>query len=577
MDLLKGIAASPGVAQGRAYVMTCADRGLVPRRFVEEADIEEELMRFEAALAKAEAELLALRNDVAERLGPADADIFAAQALVVRDRTLYDDVVAVVRQKHVNIEVALAEVGEKFLRAFEQIPDAYVRERAADLRDVGRRVLASLIVSHCPTPTDIPEGSILVADELLPSATASLELTRVKAIVTEKGGKFAHSSILARSMRMPALTGVPEAMLKIEMGDYLIVDGVAGVVLINPDDSVRRQYDRVEADLRSYRAELQKTADLPSVARDGMVVPLLANVSKLADTEAAFLYKADGIGLYRTEFGFSIRSAFPTEDEQYEFLVRAAARFHPRKVVFRLLDVGGDKVLPYFPLPVSRNPSLSQRGIRLLLKNPDVLRRQLRVFLRISADHPVSILLPVVGGLEEVRATRALVKEVMEALHAEGRSFNPAVAIGAMIEVPSAAILAAALLKEVDFISLGTNDLVQYVLAADREEETVADYYQPLHPAVLRLIGLVADAAESAGRPLSICGEMAGNPRYTELLLGLGLRELSVAPGELLEVKSAIRGATLARARALATEALTLGSVAEVEALLERALEVRSS
>jgi len=376
---------------------------------------------------------------------------------------------------------------------------------------------------------------------------------------------------------MPALTGVPEAALKIKTGDHLIVEGVSGAVFVNPDESVRREYDRVEADLGGYKTELQKIIDLPSVTVDGTVVALLANVSKLADTEAAFLYKADGIGLFRTEFGFSTRNAFPTEEEQYAYLKLAAARLHPRKIVLRLLDLGGDKELSYFPLPASRNPSLAQRGIRLLLKNPDVLKPQLRAFLRISAEHPVSILLPVVGGLEEVRATRAIVNDVMGELVAEGKSFNRDVAIGAMIEVPSAAILAATLVKEVDFLSLGTNDLVQYVLAADREEETVADYYQSLHPAILRLIFSVAEAARNAGRPLAICGEMAGDPRYTELLLGLGLRELSVAPGEILEVKNAIRSVTIAGARALAAEVLEVGSVVEVEALLERRRSARMS
>lgn len=302
---------------------------------------------------------------------------------------------------------------------------------------------------------------------------------------------------------------------------------------------------------------------------DGTAIPLLANASKLSDTEAAFLYRADGIGLYRTEFGFSIRSAFPTEEEQYEILKRAAERFHPRKVVLRLLDVGGDKQLPYFPLPESRNPSLAQRGIRLLLQHPAVLRRQLRVFLRISADHPVAILIPVVGGVEEVRATRAMVEKVKAELTAEGQRFNPQIAIGAMIEVPSAAVLAAALAKEVDFFSLGTNDLVQYVLAADREDDTMAEYYRPLHPAVLHLIHSVAAAAQNANRPLTICGEIAGDPEYTELLLGLGLRELSVAPGELLEVKNAIRKVTLADAQALAAQALLASSATEVEALLK--------
>jgi phosphoenolpyruvate-protein phosphotransferase (PTS system enzyme I) len=569
-QLLRGTPVSSGIAQGAAYVMTRADRVAVPRRALQPADVEGELARFEAALTQAERELLALRKDVAERIGAGEADIFTAQALVVRDHAFHEQVVDTVRKKQVNVEAALAEVVEKFVRAFDRAPDPYLRERAADIRDVGRRVVAALIASDSSNVRDIPEGSILVADDLLPSATARFELNRVRAFVTERGSKFSHTSILARSMRMPALSGVPEAALKIKSGDRLIVDGIAGIVFVNPDESVQRQYDRAEADLRGYKTGLQKLVDLPSVTVDGEAVGLFANVSKLADAEAAFLYKADGVGLYRTEFGFSIRNAFPTEQEQYEILERAAARFHPRRIVLRLLDVGGDKELSYFPLPASRNPSLAPRGIRLLLKNLDVLKRQLRAFLRISANHPVAILIPVVGGLEEVRATRVVMKQVMEELRAEGKTFNPDIAVGAMIEVPSAAILAAALVKEVDFLSLGTNDLVQYVLAADREDETMADYYQPLHPAILRLIGSVADAARNAGRPLTICGEMAGDPRYTELLLGLGLRELSVAPGEILEVKSAIRRVTIAAAAALAAEALELGSASEVEALLAR-------
>jgi len=416
----------------------------------------------------------------------------------------------------------------------------------------------------------------LVADELLPSATARLELSQVKALVTERGGRFSHTSILARSMRIPALTGIQEVASKTQTGDLLIVDGLSGILFVNPGESVLHEYERLEAELSGYRAGLQKGIDLPSVTLDGTVVPLLANASKVSDTEAAYLYRADGIGLYRTEFAFSIRSAFPSEDDQYQLLKRAAERIHPRKIVLRLLDMGADKQLSYFPLPASRNPSLAQRGIRLLLKNPAVLKTQLRAFLRVSADHPVSILLPVVGGLDEVRGTRAVLTQVMAELAAEGIAFNPRVPVGGMIEIPSAAVLTSVLAQELDFFSLGTNDLVQYVLAADREDDSVADYYQPLHPAVLRIIRSVVLAAHAAHRPLTICGEMAGDPEYTELLLGLGLREFSVAPGEMLEVKNAIRTLTVAGAEALATAALKLGLTSEIEALLERRRLARS-
>ena len=567
---LRGAAVSSGIAIGIAYVLARTHHAVVPRRSVEAFEVEGEVARFEAAQTRAEGELLALRKDVADRIGVSEADIFAAQALVVRDHALHSQVVAIVHEKRINVEAALADVIEKVTRAFDHIPDASLRERAADIRDVGRRLFAALIADDGPNLLDIPEGSILVADELLPSATARIELNRVRAFVTDRGGKFSHTSILARSMRMPSVTGVHEAPLKIKTGDPLIVDGVSGVIFVHPEESVRREYDRVEGELRGYKAELQKVALLPSITLDGTAVPLLANASKISDVEAAFLYEADGIGLYRTEFAFSIRTTFPTEDEQYLLLKRVAERMHPRKIVLRLLDIGGDKELAYFPPPASRNPSLAQRGIRLLLRNPEVLKPQLRAFLRASAEHAISILLPVVGGLEEVRATRAIVEQVKTELATEGIAFNREIRLGAMIEVPSAAILAATLAKEVDFLSLGTNDLVQYVLAADREDETVAEYYQPLHPAVLRLISFVAEAARSASRPLTICGEMAGDPQYTELLLGLGLREFSVAPGEMLEVKTAIRKTVLADAQALAAEALESTSVADVEALLER-------
>jgi phosphotransferase system enzyme I (PtsI) len=569
-SVLRGMSISSGVAHGAAYVLSSVDQMVVPRRSVEASEVDAEIERFNVATGAAEKDLLALKEDVARRIGASEGDIFAAQALAVRDRRLHELVVTAVQQSRINVEAAVVAVIEKFARTVEQVSDPYLRERAADIRDIGRRILAALAKDDGLSVIEIPEGSILVAEELLPSATARFELSRVRGLVTDRGGKFSHTSILARSSRIPAVAGIREAPFKIETGDQLIVDGVSGVVYVNPDESVRREYERLEAELSGYRAGLQKGLDLPSVTLDGTAVLLLANASKVSDTEAACLYRADGIGLYRTEFAFSIRSTFPTEEEQYQLWKRAAERIHPRKIVLRLLDVGGDKQLPYFFLPQARNPSLAQRGIRLLLKNPGVLKSQLRALLRVSAEHPVSALIPVVGGIEEVRATRAVLSQAMAELSAEGKAFNPRIPLGAMIEVPSAAVLTAVLAKEVDFFSLGTNDLVQYVLAADREDASVGDYYQPLHPAVLWVIRFVADAARTAGRPLSICGEMAGDPAYTELLLGLGLREFSVAPGEILEVKNAIRAATLADAETLATAALALGSTAEVVELLEQ-------
>lgn len=567
--MLRGTSVSAGVAKGTAFVVACGRRSAVPTRTILASEVESERSRFEAALARAAAELIALQRDLTERIGGSQADLFAAQLLALQDRGLRERVLHIVQERRVNVEAALSEVIDTYSRTLDAVPDAYLRERAADVRDVGRRILSSLIDRQFPGGPDIPDGAIVIADELLPSVTARLQLERVRAFVTERGSKFSHSSILARSLRTPAVAGVPQATQRIRTGDRLIVDGVAGLVFVNPDAPVEREYDRVEAELRTDHEELQHLVGLPSVTLDGTAIPLLANINKFADTEAALLSGADGIGLYRTEFAFSIRPRFPTEEEQYEFLARAAERFHPREVVFRLLDLGGDKVLPYFPLPPSRNPSLAQRGVRLLLRHLDVLKPQLRAFLRVSAEHPVAILLPVVAGVEDVRQAREVVRQVQAELTAAGERFNPEVPVGAMIEVPSAALTARTLAKEVDFLSLGTNDLVQYVLAADREDDSFPSSYQPLHPGVLGLIHSVAEAARKADCELTMCGEMGGDPRHTELLLGLGLSKFSVAPGEMLEVKNAIRAIRLDDAQDLARQALELGSVGEIEALLD--------
>jgi phosphotransferase system enzyme I (PtsI) len=566
--MLRGTGVSAGVARGTALVLACGARSAAPRRTILAEEVGRERARLDEALARAAAELAALQREVGEKLGHGPGDILGAQLLALADPGLRDQILLAVEEQRLNVEAAVSEVIDGYTRSLDAVPDTYLRERAADVRDVGRRLLSSLIERRAPDGPDVADGAVVVADELLPSVTARLQLDRVRALVTEHGHRFSHSAILARSLGTPAVAGIAEASLRIKTGDRLIVDGVAGLVFVNPEPSIEREYDRVEAELRGYREGLRSLVGAPSVTLDGTAIPLLANVGKFADTEAALLHGAEGIGLYRTEFAFAIRPRFPTEEEQYEFLARAAERFHPRKVVFRLLDLGGDKVLPYFPLPPARNPSLAQRGVRLLLRHLEVLKPQLRAFLRVSAEHRASILLPVVGGIEEVRQARAVIRQVQAELTAEGRRFDPEVPVGAMIELPSAALMTGTLARELDFLSLGTNDLVQYVLAADREDESIAPYYQPLHPAVLRLLHAVVEGARSAGRELTICGEMAGDARHTELLLGLGLRELSVAPGEMLEVKSAIRAVRLDRARDLARRALELGTVAEIEALL---------
>ena len=367
-------------------------------------------------------------------------------------------------------------------------------------------------------------------------------------------GKPPTATILARELGIPLLIRVPNATKRIQGGDHLIVDGLAGRVFINPTPSILREYDQLEADLQAHRTALKDLIELPAETRDGSRIKLCANIGKSADATTAASLNADGIGLYRTEFVFLAQDHFPSEEEQYRMYRTTADHSSPREVAIRLLDIGGDKPLHYFPLALEANPSLGLRGTRLLLTHPEILRPQLRAILRLSATHPVSILLPMIGGTEDLRAVKAAIETEKASLANEGHAFNPRVPVGAMIETPSSAIVIGRLAPEVDFFSIGTNDLVQYLLTTDRTSSSMAPYYEPLHPAVLQVLASLAAAAKTKNKNISICGEMAGNPAYTQLLVGLGFQSFSVNPGELLEIKDAIRSISMQEADDLAAE-----------------------
>jgi len=567
--LFSGISLSRGVARGTAYVLATAAEYAAPMLTIAEQDAPGEIERLQGALAEALSQLSALQRGVKKRLGADAAEIFTAQVLIVQDPHFLEKMSKLIRGKRINAEAALAEVIEKYSRAMSEVRDEYLRERGADIRDLGRRILALLIKHQSTDALAIPDGSIVVADELLPSLTASLEAGRVRAFVTERGGRTSHAAILARTNGIPAVSGIKGAPVEIRTGDCLVVDAISGAVIVNPKPAVVREYDKVEAEFDAYRTSLKSVLDLPACTKDGATVALMANIGKLADAEAALLFKAEGVGLYRTEFSFLIRSRLPNEDEQYTAWKKVADRLQPRPVVFRVLDIGADKVLPFLPLPRAANPSLSRRGIRLMLAHPEILRTQLRALLRLSATHPVSILLPMVGAVEEAAAARQILDQAKDQLRQEGQQFNPDVPLGAMIETPAAALIVHRLSQLVDFFSLGTNDLVQYMLAADRQDPEMAPYYDPLHPAVLSTLRRLVEDARAAGRQISICGDMAGDPLYAELLLGLGLRSFSVAPGEILELKNAVRSVDSREAAKVAERALQCGTAAEVAALIK--------
>jgi len=568
-SLLKGIAVSPGIVHGPAFVIDDEASLSVVRREIGATDVAVELKRFDAALADVEKALQRLRDDVQEKVGSREAEIFEAQIAMLRDPMFYDDVVATVRDDLRNIEAAVAETIQRFSRMLSEIEDPLLRERAADVRDVGRRVFDRLVEESASELVAIPQGVILVAPELAPSTTVRLDLKGVRAVVTERGGKTSHAAILMRSLGIPAVVGVRDATRVIRTGDSVILDGISGSVFVGPSAAVKAEYARLEADLEKSTDALHAFIDRPATTADGEHIHILANIGKTADITAALRYGAEGVGLFRTEFSFLIRDHYPTADEHLEIYTNLAEQIRPREVVVRVLDIGSDKTPCYFDLTPEPNPSLGLRGTRLLLNRPEVLEAQLRAILQASGNHRISVLFPGIAGVEEIRGARAVLERTKEQLAAEGVPFDPAIRVGAMIELPSAALRMGPILREVDFVSLGTNDLTQYILAADRGSPEMGRYYRAIHPAVLQTIWTAIQAAREAGKEVTVCGAMAGSPERVALLIGFGARKLSIAPADILEVKRMLSGFTVAEAESLAREVLAMDTVAEIEQRLE--------
>jgi phosphotransferase system enzyme I (PtsI) len=563
--MILGLGVSPGIAQGSAHVMQDAGKILVPRRTINDGDISAEMGKFDAATSEAEQNLLALQNDVRQKIGKSEAEIFGAQILLLHDPSLRKEVAGRCEAEKINVEAALAGAMEKFAGMFAQLEDSYFREKASDIRDIGKRLLDILLKREQEGSLNPPEGAIVVATELLPSTTARMHLKTVRGLLLENGAQTSHSAILTRSLGIPSVVHVTGALQRIQTNDQLLVDGLAGRVFINPSKSILREYEKLQKEFEAHQNAMQDEVVLPAATLDGVAIKISANIGKSADAEAAFRFRAEGIGLYRTEFIFLVQDQFPTEDEQYRFYTTVAERMAPQEVVIRVLDVGGDKMLPYFPLPIETNPSLGCRGIRLLLKHPGILKTQMRAILRVSGAHAVSILLPMICSVGEVMEARKVLEAVKVELRAEKQPFNPKIRIGAMIETPAAAILATQLAAEVDFFSIGTNDLIQYLLMTDRTSAEVAGYYEPLHPAVIHVLKSVLETAKAEGKSVSVCGEMAGNPVYTELLLGLGARSFSLTPGEIPEIKKLIRSLNSQEAETLTNGLLKLRTIEEIK------------
>jgi len=562
----KGIAASPGIVIGKAYVFQDILL-LVERRGLEDGHAEKEITRLNQAIRQVIDELIEDNFQTSKRTRKQEAEIFLTHVAILKDPYFIAQIVQDIRENGVNAESALIKQVDEFGRAFAKMDDAYLRERGADLRDIGRRVVTKLMPQHQPS-WGLEERAIIVSSELTPSDTVRLDREKVLGFVTESGGKESHAAILARALGIPAVLGVEGLVSKVNRGDTLIVDGNMGIVIINPPEELLRNYQDLQRKYESYQVDLHRLISLSSETRDGHEIRLWANIGGLIDLEYALHFGAHGIGLFRTEMPFLLWRRFLSEEEQFFVYQKVITGASGKEVTIRTLDFGGDKFFEDGKGQKEKNPFLGYRSIRIFLQKQDIFKRQLRAILRASAFGPAKVLFPMISTIEEVRQIRGLFELTKGELQEEGIPFDERIPFGVMIEVPSAAILADQLAREVDFFSIGTNDLVQYTLAVDRDNDLVNHLYEPLNPAVLRLIQNVVRVAKDAGKPVTLCGEMAGTPAYIPLLVGMGLSDLSMNPPALLEAKKTIRDMAFEDWQSVARTACDLASPEEINRLI---------
>jgi len=568
---LKGIPASPGIVIGKACVFQDI-LYLVERRNLEEGHAEQEIARLKQAVRQVIDELIQDNLRVSQEIGKREAEIFLSHVAILEDPYFISKIFQEIRENGINAEASVLRQIEEFKKVFEKMDDPYIKARSQDLSDIGRRVVQKLMPSE-HNICDLEEPIIVVASELTPSDTIRLDREKVLAFATESGGKESHAAILARSFGIPAVVGLEGLIPKVKKGDLLIVDGDMGLLMINPPEEVIQNYRDLQKKREIYRTELQKLIPLPSETLDGHEVRLWANIGSLVDLEYALHFGAHGIGLFRTELPFLVWRRFLSEDEQFALYQKVVTQAAGREVTIRTLDFGGDKFFEDGRNQREKNPFLGYRSIRVFLRENHLFKEQLRAILRASAYGHVKILIPMISSIEEIRQVRELFESTKLELRKEGIPFDEGIPFGVMIEVPSVAILADQLAKEVDFFSIGTNDLIQYTLAVDRDNDLVNSLYQPLNPAVLRLIRTVTEVAKKANKPVTLCGEMAGNPQYIPLLVGLGLEDLSMSPGSLLEAKKLVRSVEYKHCEQIARAALNLTSVEEISQLLSEEYE----
>jgi phosphotransferase system enzyme I (PtsI) len=560
----RGIPVSAGVCRGKILVLD-RSRPTIGKRQLTERELVEEINRLEKALVQTRHQLLEVQRRVSQAMGAEEGSIFDAHQLVLEDRTWLDEVVKVIQEQKVNAEYAFHAVAERYAATLSAIEDDYLRERATDMRDVTARVLNNLLgLEEGPDLRALKEPCIIISHDLTPSNTAQLDKRNVLGFATDVGSKTSHTAIMARSLRIPAIVGLKDASAKLETGQYALLDGFNGVIIVNPTDQTLFEYGQLIRKQVSLQEKLRDILLKPAVTLDGHRVFLSANIEQAADSEQVKANGAEGVGLFRTEYLFINRELPPDEEQQFRAYREAAAALKPMSVVIRTLDLGGDKLLAHMPIPREMNPFLGWRAIRLCLQERDLFREQLRAILRASVEGNVKMMFPMISGLDELTQAIALVEEYKAELRQENLPFDENLEVGAMIETPSAVIVADSLAKRLKFFSIGTNDLIQYSLAVDRMNEKIAHLYEPTHPAIVRLIKAAVDSAHKHQVWVSVCGEMASDPVLAPLLLGLGVDELSAAPPLVPPMKFIIRRLKLGEARQLADFALNCESAAEI-------------
>lgn len=561
MAFLQGIAASNGIAIAKAY------RLVEPNLSFEKKTIEDtnsEVIRFQAAIEKSKVELEAIRDRAQVELGADKAAIFEAHLLVLTDPELNGPIEDKIKSEKVNAETALKETADMFVTMFEQMDNEYMKERAADIRDVTKRVLSHLLGVQLSNPSMIAEEVIIIAEDLTPSDTAQLNRQYVLGFTTDIGGRTSHSAIMARSMEIPAVVGTKIATEEINNGDLVVVDGLKGEVHINPTPELVEEYRQIHQQFEAQKAEWAKLVNEKTVSADDHHVELAANIGTPNDLKGVIENGGEGVGLYRTEFLYMGRDQLPTEEEQFDSYKAVLEGMNGKPVVVRTLDIGGDKELPYLQLPKELNPFLGFRAIRLCLEEQDIFRTQLRALLRASSYGNLKIMFPMIATLDEFREAKAILEEEKQKLIAEDQKVADSIELGIMVEIPSTAVLADQFAKEVDFFSIGTNDLIQYTMAADRMNQRVSYLYQPYSPSILRLVKMVIDAAHAEGKWAGMCGEMAGDETAIPLLLGLGLDEFSMSATSILKARSQIKKLTKSEMESLANKVLNMQTTDQV-------------